>query len=206
VALRLPADPLARRVLEAAGVPVAAPSANPAGRISPTTADHVLEALDGRIDLVVDGGRVPVGVESTVLDLAGDRPVLLRPGGLERAAIEAVLGAPLEAPASAKADRPLRSPGQLSSHYAPRHPVRLDAASAAPDEALLAFGPLVPTGAAVTLNLSERGDLGEAAANLFFMLHALDRAPVRAIAAMPIPKTGLGEAIRDRLMRAAAPG
>jgi L-threonylcarbamoyladenylate synthase len=203
VALRAPSHPAAKALLAAAGVPVAAPSANPAGRTSPTTADHVEAGLGARIDMIVDGGLCPVGIESTVLDLTTEPPRLLRPGGLARAVIETEIG-PL-ASGQAPAGEGLRAPGQLASHYAPERPLRLDACDAAPDEALLAFGPDPCPGAALTVNLSESGDLAEAAANLFAMLHRLDRPGVRAIAVMPIPGAGLGEAIRDRLQRAAAP-
>jgi L-threonylcarbamoyladenylate synthase len=204
VGLRAPAHPVAQALLRATALPVAAPSANPAGRTSPTTADHVAAGLGERIDLIVDGGPCPVGVESTVLDVTTDPPRLLRPGGVTREALEAVIGR-LAAPASDEEALQPRSPGRLPSHYAPRLPLRLDATSVAGDEALLAFGPAPLRGAAVTVNLSPKGDLEEAAANLFAMLHALDRPGLRAIAVMPIPGRGLGEAIRDRLARAAAP-
>jgi L-threonylcarbamoyladenylate synthase len=203
VGLRAPAHPVAQALLTATGLPIAAPSANPAGQVSPTTADHVAAGLGARIDLIVDGGPCPIGLESTVLDLTCAPPRLLRPGGITREQLEAVIG-PLAA-ADVTSDTPLRSPGQLASHYAPARPLRLDATAVAPDEALLAFGPRAPKGAAMTLNLSDRGDLEEAAANLFAMLRALDRGEHRAIAVMPIPAHGLGEAIRDRLTRAAAP-
>jgi L-threonylcarbamoyladenylate synthase len=202
VGLRWPAHPIAQALLEQVGLPVAAPSANPAGRVSPTTARHVAAGLGVEVDLILDGGACAIGVESTVLDLAGAEPRLLRPGGVTRAELEAVLG-PLASGTAAGEDG-LRSPGQLASHYAPRRPLRLDACSVAADEALLAFGPEPLAGAAVTLNLSPQGDLVEAAANLFAMLHALDRPEICAIAAMPVPAEGLGEAIRDRLARAAA--
>jgi L-threonylcarbamoyladenylate synthase len=202
VGLRAPAHPVAEALLAATVLPVAAPSANRAGQISPTTADHVAADLGERVDLIVDGGRCPIGVESTVLDLTCTPPRLLRPGGITRAALEAVIGplasaAPLDAP-----DR-LRSPGQLDSHYAPTRPLRLDVTSVAADEALLAFGPQPLEGAAMTLNLSARGDLQEAAANLFVMLRELDRPQFRAIAVMAVPEHDLGEAIGDRLRRAA---
>jgi L-threonylcarbamoyladenylate synthase len=203
VGLRAPAHPAAQALLTATGLPIAAPSANPAGQVSPTTADHVAAGLGDRIDLIVDGGPCPIGLESTVLDLTCAPPRLLRPGGITREQLEAVIG-PLAAP-DVTSDTQLRSPGQLASHYAPVRPLRLDATAVAPDEALLAFGPCAPEGAAMTLNLSARGDLEEAAANLFAMLRALDRGEYRAIAVMPIPAHGLGEAIRDRLLRAAAP-
>ncbi len=197
VAIRVPALPLARDLLARAECPVAAPSANPSGRISPTTAAHVLAGLEGRIEAVLDGGACPVGVESTIVGLA-PAPVLLRPGGLPREAIETALAAPLTRPKPGGAPN---APGQLSSHYAPRAPLRLNATTRAPGERLLGFGPV--TGA--TLNLSPTGDLHEAAANLFGMLHALDRAADTPIAVAPVPETGLGLAINDRLRRAAAP-
>lgn len=201
IALRVPGHPVARDLLAATGLPVAAPSANPSGRVSPTLAEHVAAELEEAVELVLDGGACPVGVESTVVDLSGARPRLLRPGGLERRALERLVG-PLAA--AGDATRPL-APGQLASHYAPRLPVRLDAVTVAADEALLAFGPDVPAGAKVTLNLSPKGDLEEAARHLFAQLRALDASGARAIAVMPIPADGLGEAIRDRLRRAAAP-
>jgi L-threonylcarbamoyladenylate synthase len=204
VGLRAPAHPVAQALLAATVLPVAAPSANPAGQISPTTADHVAASLGDRIDLIVDGGACPVGVESTVLDVTCTPPRMLRPGGITRAALEAAVG-PLAGPAPPGATDRRRSPGQLASHYAPVRPLRLDAATVAADEALLAFGPQPLGGAAETLNLSPRGDLDEAAANLFAMLGALDRPEFRAIAVMPIPGHDLGEAIRDRLIRAATP-
>lgn len=204
VGLRVPAHPVAQALLAATVLPVAAPSANPAGQISPTTADHVAAGLGDRIDVIVDGGSCPIGVESTVLDVTCTPPRLLRPGGVTRTALEAVIGR-LAGPAPPGATDQRRSPGQLASHYAPARPLRLDAATVAADEALLAFGPQPLEGAAETLNLSPRGDLAEAAANLFAMLRALDRPGFRAIAVMPVPGHGLGEAIRDRLIRAAAP-
>lgn len=203
VAVRVPGHPLARALLAAVGRPVAAPSANPSGRVSPTTADHVLADLGGMIAAVLDGGPCPVGVESTVVDLSRSTARLLRPGGVPREAIEAVIG-PL---AAAEAGEP-RAPGMLASHYAPALPLRLDAVTVAPDEALLAFGP-APAGAGVVFNLSERGDLAEAAARLFAGLRTLDaegrRRGLVRIAAMPVPAAGLGLAINDRLARAAAP-
>lgn len=210
IAVRVPDHPVAREILKAFGRPVVAPSANRSGHVSPTTAAHVLADLRGRIDLIVDGGATPVGVESTIVACLGE-PALLRPGGLARDAIERALGHPLaEQPLAAPADEgeaPL-APGQLASHYAPRASLRLDATSIADGEALLAFGPALPAGAenaARVLNLSRRGDLIEAAANLFSHLRALDAAGARAIAVMPVPHEGLGEAINDRLIRAAAP-
>ncbi|WP_374441242.1 L-threonylcarbamoyladenylate synthase [Stella sp.] len=204
VAVRVPAHPVALALLAAFARPVAGPSANPSGRISPTSAAHVADGLGARVAMILDGGECRVGVESTVLALTGPEPILLRPGGLAREAIAAVLGPIGDGTVPAEPDRPA-APGQLASHYAPERPVRLDAATVAADEALLAFGPDVPAGAAVTLQLSAAGDLAEAAANLFAHLRRLDRPDVRRIAVMPIPATGLGEAINDRLRRAAAP-
>ncbi|HEX2478196.1 MAG TPA: L-threonylcarbamoyladenylate synthase, partial [Geminicoccaceae bacterium] len=202
--LRAPAHPVAQALLAATVLPIAAPSANPAGQVSPTTADHVEAGLGARIDVIVDDGPCPIGVESTVLDLTCAPPRLLRPGGVTREQLAGVVGplAGAEMPSEAKW---LRSPGQLASHYAPTRPLRLDVAAVAADEALLAFGPHPLQGAAMMLNLSDAGHLEEAAANLFAMLRALDRPEHRAIAVMPIPAHGLGEAIRDRLLRAAAP-
>src|SRR5580698_7775149 len=209
IAVRVPRHDVAQRILAAFGRPIAAPSANRSGHVSPTTAAHVLADLRGRIELIVDGGASPVGVESTIVACLGE-PMLLRPGGLPRDDIERVLGRPLaEPPAGIAAtdDAPL-APGMLASHYAPRTPLRLDAKRIAPGEALLAFGPTLADGsenAARVLNLSQRGDLIEAAANLFSHLRTLDAAGAKTIAVMPIPHDGLGEAINDRLARAAAP-
>ncbi len=204
LAVRVPAHATALALLRAAGRPVAAPSANRSGQVSPTTAAHVLHELDGRIAAVLDSGPCPVGVESTVLDLTGARPLLLRPGGATREAIEAVIGS-IE---TGKPVSQIRSPGMLASHYAPSLPVRLNATQIAADEALLAFGPPL-AGAGATVQLSLTGKLVEATANLFAALRALDEAgkkqTLRAIAVMPIPETGLGLAINDRLRRAAAP-
>ncbi|WP_424135902.1 L-threonylcarbamoyladenylate synthase [Roseomonas chloroacetimidivorans] len=209
LAVRVPAHPLAQALLRAAGTPVAAPSANRSGGVSPTTADHVLDGLSGRIAAVIDGGPCAVGVESTVLDLSGPRPVLLRPGGVTAEAIEPVTG-PLDRPAriAEGSMEALPSPGMMLSHYAPSLPVRLGALDVAPDEALLAFGPPLP-GAGAVWNLSESANPAEAAARLFAGLRWLDgegaRLGLRGIAAMPVPMAGLGEAINDRLTRAAAP-
>ena len=206
LAVRIPATPSALDLLRAVARPIAAPSANRSGQVSPTTADHVLAGLSGRIAAVLDTGPCPIGVESTVLDLTGPRPILLRPGGATREAIEAAIG-PIQAGiphAVAQASRTLRSPGLLVSHYAPSLPVRLNATSITPNEALLAFGPPLP-GTATVFQLSATNDLAEAAANLFTGLRTLDTPGPRAIAVMPIPNTGLGLAINDRLQRAAAP-
>lgn len=183
-----------------------APSANRSGHVSPTSAAHVFADLDGRIDLILDSGTTPVGVESSIVSCLG-APQWLRPGGAPREAVEAVLGVPLadrQQAAHPGGEAPL-APGMLESHYAPRAGIRRDAVSVAADEALLAFGPDIPAGAKTTLNLSPRGDLTEAAANLFSHLRALDEAGATTIAVMPIPRDGLGEAINDRLGRAAAP-
>jgi L-threonylcarbamoyladenylate synthase len=207
VALRVPAHPVARDILRGFGGAIVAPSANLSGHVSPTTAAHVQSDLAGRIDLIVDGGPVEVGVESTIVGCF-DRPTLLRPGGIPRADIERVLGRTLALPDSgAAAGRPLAS-GMLASHYAPRAEVRLNAANLTRGEALLAFGRADLSGvdtAAAVINLSERGDLKEAAANLFGCLRALDTSGARTIAVMPVPDEGLGEAINDRLRRAAGP-
>ncbi len=208
VALRVPSHPVARALLAAAGMPVAAPSANRSGRISPTTADHVRQDLDGRIDAVLDAGATDVGVESTIVACLGE-PALLRPGGVTREAIEAVLGKRLGSPS----DGATVAPGMLPSHYAPRAAVRLDAATLEPGEAGLDFGgkfagPGRPAGQGtrMILDLSPRRDLAEAAANLFGHLRHLDDALGGAgrIAVAPVPTEGLGEAILDRLGRAAA--
>jgi L-threonylcarbamoyladenylate synthase len=206
IAVRLPDHPVARGILRALGRPVVAPSANRSGHVSPTTAAHVLADLRGRIDLILDGGATSVGIESTIVACL-DRPMLLRPGGALRAAIEGVLGAALADAPTQDTSAPL-APGMLASHYAPRTPLRLDAQAVQPGEALLAFGRDRPAGAeraAGVLNLSPDGDLVEAAANLFSHLRALDAANARSIAVMKIPHIGLGEAINDRLVRAAAP-
>ncbi len=206
IAVRVPAHPVARAILRAFGGPVAAPSANRSGHVSPTTAAHVRADLAGRIDLIIDGGPTPVGLESTIIACLRERVVLLRPGGLSRDAIAQALGRPLDPPEPSGGGP--RAPGLLASHYAPGAPVRLDARDVREGEALLAFGPTLPPGSAgarAILNLSPAGDLLEAAANLFAHLRALDAQAPCAIAVMPIPETGLGEAIRDRLQRAAAP-
>jgi L-threonylcarbamoyladenylate synthase len=204
LAIRIPAHPVARRLLREAKRPIAGPSANRSGKVSPTTAAHVADSFAGTRAaatlIVLDGGACKVGLESTVVDLSGPKAVLLRPGGVPREAIEGVIGR-LGIPGAG----PLRSPGQLKSHYAPRLRLRLGARPRK-GEAFLAFGP-VPRGAdpAAVLNLSPRRDLGEAAANLFAMLRALDRPRFSRIAVAPIPGRGLGAAINDRLRRAAAP-
>jgi L-threonylcarbamoyladenylate synthase len=204
VAVRVPAHPVAQALLRAVGRPLAAPSANRSGHVSPTTAAHVAEELGRRLALIVDGGPCPVGLESTVLDFSGalPAPVLLRAGGVTLEELARSLGwfAVTETNPTAP-----RSPGQLVSHYAPRRPLRMNAVEVRPGEALLAFGPDAPAGFAEVLNLSPTGDLAEAAANLFAMLRRLDRHGFIGIAVMPIPEHGLGLAINDRLRRAAAP-
>jgi L-threonylcarbamoyladenylate synthase len=207
IAVRVPAHPVARQILRAFGGPVVAPSANLSGHVSPTTAAHVQNDLEGRIDLIVDGGAVEVGVESTIVGCF-EVPMLLRPGGVPRGEIERVLGRTLLQPpdeADSDSGQPL-APGMLASHYAPRTKVRLNADRLEAGEALLAFGPHAISGvdaASEVMNLSPRGDLNEAAANLFGYLRALDGRGFRAIAVMPVPHHGLGEAINDRLRRAA---
>lgn len=200
VALRVPAHPVAQALLTAFDGPVAAPSANPSGRVSPTRADHVLDGLNGRIAAILDGGACDVGVESTIVGCT-DTPTLLRPGGIPVEAIEACLGQPL---ARAAHEGPITAPGQLSSHYAPDAPLRLNADHAQPGELWLGFGHGCE-GAA--LNLSPSGDLLQAAANLFHYLRQMDEMSggKAGIAVAPIPETGLGLAINDRLRRAAAP-
>ncbi|MCK9908963.1 L-threonylcarbamoyladenylate synthase [Microbacteriaceae bacterium K1510] len=203
IALRVPDHPVAHALLAAFSGPVVAPSANRSGHVSPTTAAHVLSDLRGRIDLVIDGGASDVGVESTIVSCLGE-PTLLRPGGLPRAEIERVLGRPLATAAVPSDDEAPVAPGMLSSHYAPKARLRLDADRVEPGEALLAFGP-APAHTGAMLNLSSTGDLIEAAANLFSHLRALDASGAKNIAVMTIPHEGLGEAINDRLARAAAP-
>ena len=201
VALRVPAHAAAQALLSETGRPLAAPSANRSGRVSPTAAAHVAAELGARVALILDGGACEIGLESTVLDLTGAVAALLRPGGITVEQLEAALG-PIAMPDPDPAVP--RAPGQLASHYAPRLRLRPNATEARPGEALLAFGPDPPPGFAETLSLSPAGDLGEAAANLFAMLRRLDRPDFAGIAVMPIPERGLGRAINDRLRRAAA--
>lgn len=204
VAVRIPANPLARRLLKRFGGAVAAPSANPSGRISATTAVHVIDGLGGRIDAVIDGGACDIGLESTILFPANNPPALLRPGGLAAEEIERFLHHPL-----ARRDDPLHplSPGQLATHYAPGTTLKMNVKSPPEGALWLGFG---PDCRGATLNLSPKGDLIEAAANLFACLHQLDQQaqtegkPLIAVA--PIPAAGLGVAINDRLKRAAASG
>lgn len=202
VALRVPGHPLTRALLAAAGLPIAAPSANRSGRISPTTAAHVAGELEGRCDLILDGGPAGVGLESTIVACLGGVPKLLRPGGLAREPIERVLGRPL----ADKGDGALIAPGMMTSHYAPLARLRLDAVDARVGEAVLDFGGQIG-GASGTAyrDLSAAGLVEEAAAHLFSLLRELDDSGAGVIAVAPIPDHGLGEAIRDRLARAAAP-
>jgi L-threonylcarbamoyladenylate synthase len=200
LAVRVPAHPVALQLLQAFNGAIAAPSANRSGRVSPTTAQHVRDEFGADAPLIIDGGPCEVGLESTVLDISGEAPVLLRAGAITRQMLEAALNCQLGA--QQKGEGALKSPGMLASHYAPSIPVRLNALEVRGDEALLAFGPAPLVGAATTLNLSARGDVIEAAANLFAHLRALDDPRHRAIAVMPIPSDGIGEAIHDRLKRA----
>ena len=197
VAIRIPAHLVARELLAAVAVPIAAPSANKSGRVSPTRAEHVEADFGGEGNMILDGGSSDAGLESTIVTLA-PQPTLLRPGAIAREDIEAVLGCRLANFRKGK----VQSPGQLLSHYAPRAALRVNAVAALPGEALLGFGPLAPETA---LNLSPTGDLREAAANLFAYLRALDALEPSGIAVMPIPEAGLGDAINDRLRRASAP-
>jgi L-threonylcarbamoyladenylate synthase len=199
IAVRVPGHPVAHALLNATDRPIAAPSANRSGTVSPSRAEHVAEDLGDAVAMILDGGACPVGIESTVLDLSGETPALLRPGAVTAEAIEAEIG-PLISDDGAEG---VRAPGQLQSHYAPKTPLRLGCDGPQPGEALLAFGPDVPAGFATVLNLSEAGDLSEAAANLFAHLHALDAVRASGIATMVVPDEGLGRAINDRLRRAA---
>jgi L-threonylcarbamoyladenylate synthase len=198
VAMRAPSHPIAQQLLIESQLAIAAPSANPSGRLSATSARDVADALDGEVDLILDGGACPVGIESTVIGFKGETAILLRPGAIARSELEPITGA-LQSPEHGR----IASPGMLESHYAPNAKLRLDAKHPKKNEAFLAFGPNPPD-AEIALNLSPLGDTREAAANLFAMLRKLDTKS-EAIAVMPIPDEGLGEAINDRLRRAAAP-
>jgi L-threonylcarbamoyladenylate synthase len=204
IAVRIPAHAMARALIDHAGVPLVAPSANPSGRTSPTLAAHVREGLGSRVALIIDGGPSSVGIESTVVRSTGDRPTLLRPGGVPREAIVDALGGISLAADGEDASRP-HAPGQIEGHYATKARIILDVVWPRFDVGLLAFGPTVPRHPGPVRNLSPGGDLVEAAANLFRMLHELDATGVETIAVMAIPRDGLGEAINDRLVRAAAP-
>ena len=202
VAVRVPQSPIFQAVLNEFGKPLAAPSANSSGQLSPTMAAHVAADLGDKVPLILDGGACPVGVESTIIDLTEPVPVLLRAGGVAKEDIEQVLGAPFT-----NNQQPItnnqqpKSPGLLLKHYAPRTPLRLNATHVEPHEALLAFGNPLGGMPVAMRNLSEKGDVIAAAANLFAHLHALDSAGATAIAVMPVPSAGLGEAINDRLRR-----
>lgn len=202
IAVRVPDHPVAQALFRQAGCPVAAPSANRSGLLSPTAAAHVHASLGNAVDLILDGGDCHGGLESTVVSLTGPEPLLLRPGLITREALEAVVGPVFDPPK----DSPVAAPGMLASHYAPHAPVRLNARSSKdPEEVLLTFGDAPAEGFATVRQLSARGDLVEAAANLFRLLHELDALSPGGIAVSPIPGTGLGAAINDRLARAAAP-
>jgi len=196
VAVRVPAHPIAHSLIDKAGTPIAAPSANTSGKISPTTPDHVRQSLGGKISSILDGGVCSIGLESTVVDLSGKTPTLLRPGGITQAEIEAAIG---RITLGGDGDT-IASPGMLARHYAPDVAIRLNATQFDSEESVLGFGPTAPKGA---LNLSVSEDLIEAAANLFSMLHQLNQPETKSIAVMPLPGEGLGVAINDRLRRAA---
>jgi L-threonylcarbamoyladenylate synthase len=203
LAVRIPSHPVAHALLKEAKIPIAAPSANRSGTISATTPLHIMESLGDRVDIILGAGRSPIGIESTILDVSGDIPMLLRQGGVTQAQLETVTGK-LKI-FSGHTNTPTSS-GQLESHYAPNARVRLNATHATADESLLTFGPEMGImGGKRRLNLSDRGDLHEAASNLFAMLRELDKPDIKTIAVMPIPETGLGLAINDRLLRASAP-
>lgn len=203
VGIRIPAHPITQQLLKAYGKGIAAPSANRSGRVSPTTAAHVLSEFGDTLPLIIDGGACDIGVESTVIDVSGEGAVILRPGSITREMVTAILPE-IHDVGIITDGAAIKSPGQLESHYAPSIPVRLNVTEVATDEALLGFGSSVLPGAKTMLNLSPRSDLVEAAANLFAYLRALDVPSHRAIAVMPIPTHGIGEAINDRLRRAAA--
>ena len=205
LALRVPAHPVALAMIEAAGLPLAAPSANRSGHVSPTLAAHVVADLDGRLDMILDAGPCPLGLESTILACLDGPPRLLRRGAVAREALEQRLGSAIIDISRASEAAP-RAPGRLSSHYAPRARLRLDAFHVEPREAALDFGGALAANQSLKrLDLSPRGDLIEAAANLFAFLRALDATGADTIAVAPIPERSLGEAIADRLRRAAAP-
>ena len=199
IAVRVPSNPIARSLLEAVGKPLAAPSANPSGNVSPTLPSHVSENLGSRIELIIDGGPTSLGLESTIIGCFNGTNSLLRPGAITRDEIERITGPLAHIPDHNAAPH---SPGRLKRHYATSKPLRLNATTVTSNEALLAFGPPIP-GASVTRNLSVSMNLQEAAGNLFAMLRELDKTNVRSIAVMPIPIQGLGESINDRLERAA---
>jgi len=202
LAVRIPSHPAALALLRAFGKPVAAPSANPSGRLSPTTAAHVRRAFGQAVEVVLDAGAAPLGLESTVVSLLDQPARLLRPGAIPAERLAEVLG---HQPLAAGPAKEKLSPGQMESHYAPVTPLRLNAKEPRHDEAFIAFGPVQPGIGGLTINLSPDGDLAEAASRLFAALHEMDAAGVDCIAVAPIPEEGLGVAINDRLRRAAAP-
>jgi len=204
LAVRVPSHPVAQQLLKSFGKPIAAPSANLSGKLSPTAPEHVAESLGDKVGLILSGEKPSVGLESTVVDCTGSHPLILRPGGVTREQLAKILGKIAEAPAPSDDQKiGLSSPGQLASHYAPHLPLRMNANAVGADEALLVFGSgTMIKGDALRLNLSPTGDLAEAAANLFAMLRQLDRPHLKGIAVMPIPDEGLGVAINDRLRRA----
>jgi L-threonylcarbamoyladenylate synthase len=202
LAVRIPSHPIAQQLLKSVGLPIAAPSANASGKLSPTTPVHVAESLGDKVDLILAGGKSTIGLESTVVNLTSPMPTIFRPGGITREQLEKLLGT-VAIITDAEDENPL-APGMLASHYAPNLPLRLNAESATAHEALLTFGhDIFIKGGATRLSLSAQGDLDEAAANLFAMLRQLDNPEFQGIAVMPIPQTGLGVAINDRLKRAA---
>ncbi len=203
LAVRIPAHPHALKLLKSVDLPIAAPSANASGRISPTTPQHVADSLGEAVDLILDGGRSPIGIESTVISLVDPCPVILRPGAVTHEQLKEALNEKVGFASSGSQEMPT-SPGLLASHYAPALPVRLNVEIPDPTEAFLGFGPHARTAGAAFLNLSKKGSLNEAAANLFAMLRALDKPDYSCIAVAPIPDAGLGAAINDRLRRAAA--
>jgi L-threonylcarbamoyladenylate synthase len=208
IAIRCPAHPIAQSLLRLVARPIAAPSANPSGQLSSTRADHVARGFADQPELLIlpDSDHPPLGLESTILDVTGDTPVVLREGAIAREELAAVLGhhdlflLPADHSAST-----IRAPGMLRRHYAPRKPIRINATYVQGGEGLLAFGANPLSGAAITLNLSETGDLVQAAANFYHMLHQLDQGSASAIAVMPIPDHGIGRALNDRLARAVEP-
>ena len=201
LAIRVPKNKIARELIKKSGLPIAAPSANISGTISPTTAKHVLQNLPKNNVKILDGGKCKVGIESTIIDLTKKNIFLLRPGGLEISKIEKILGLKILPHKNTSPSRP-KSPGQMNFHYAPRVPLRINIKRIVPSEALLSFGKHKHRSFKKELNLSFRGNLKEAASNLFKMLHTLDKKKFSSIAVMPIPKKGLGIAINDRLLKA----
>jgi L-threonylcarbamoyladenylate synthase len=197
VAVRIPSNKIANKLIEESGCPIAAPSANASGKISPTTAEHVETSLGSRIPYIVNGGSCAIGLESTVIDLSGENPTLLRFGGVTLGQLNAIIG-PISLCYN---ENIILSPGMLSRHYAPDTPIRLNATKFSKTETVLGFGPGAPTSA---FNLSSTGNLIEAAANLFNFMHKLNKPGASPIAVMPIPEVGLGQAINDRLRRSAA--